>query len=221
MGLWYTAGMSKPEDSGRCINCGFLAKHPSGRNAGLVPTPSYYEIEHHERDVGEVWTNFGFYRADGRIETTAACFRSAANLPEEIATGWSTPGGQDIGKNGVAIEVFERERECESWYRYQAGLSPKEHYDQLMMEQLERSRRDFEERLERDRKQFDLKLFEISQGIQKDSRKIARRSFWFNLLFTLVIVVLTLLQILIALHSRFPQARNLSDWLRRFFLPWM
>jgi hypothetical protein len=77
------------------------------------------------------------------------------------------------------------------------------------MEQLEQSRREFEERLERDRKEFDLKLFEISQKIQNDSHeisansyKIASRAFWFGLISTLVIIALTILQVWIALRPR-------------------
>src|SRR5215475_183207 len=61
--------------------------------------------------------------------------------------------------------------------------TPKDHFDLMSMELMENARRDFELRLEKDRKEFDLKLFEISQKIQEDSRKIASRSFLVQCLF--------------------------------------
>jgi uncharacterized membrane protein (DUF106 family) len=82
---------------------------------------------------------------------------------------------------------------------YTSGFTPSEHLEKLTMETTENSRRDFEMRLEKDRKEFDLKLFEISQKIQEDSRTIASRSFRFNLFFTIVIIVLTIVQIWLAL----------------------
>lgn len=202
------------------MTCGFLAKHPYGQNASLEPTPSYYEMEQNEREHGEAWTTYS-YRADGRIETSAMCFRSAANLPDEIAALWSSPRGQDIGKSGVATEVFKRDRNCKAWYPYTLGLSPKEHLENLSREVAEQSRREYEDRVEKDRRSFDLQLFEISKSIQSDSRKIASRSFWFNLFATVIIILLTGFQVWIALRSQSIEVGSFLARLRRLIVPQM
>jgi len=68
-------------------------------------------------------------------------------------------------------------------------------------EPTESSRRDFELRLEKDRKDFDLKLFEISQKVQEDSRKIAERSDSFNRRMTFFFVVLAFLELFATVAS--------------------
>jgi len=104
--------------------------------------------------------------------------------------------------------VFSKDRECEYWYPYTLGLTPKEHLEEVKMQLLENSRRDFE-----------LRLFKITEQIQKDSRKIATRSFWFNLFFTLVLIFLTCVQIWLALgENRLIFARLLEQLFKLLIL---
>jgi hypothetical protein len=163
-------------DTGRCINCGFLAKRVLLDQRRRAITPSYHEVGWDGREEGYVWecVQDPFV---GPVGAEPFCFTHAADLIPEIGSARGELGNE----LKAAQKVFAKDRHCNSWYRYNPGLSPKEHFEQMNMELLERSRREFEERLEKDRKEFDLKLFETSQRIQDDSRKIAQWSFKSNL----------------------------------------
>ncbi len=60
---------------------------------------------------------------------------------------------------------------------------------------MEEKREKFEQRLEKDRKEFDLKLFELSQKIQNDSKEIVEKSDKFNRRITIFIIVLAVLEV--------------------------
>jgi hypothetical protein len=91
---------------------------------------------------------------------------------------------------------------------------PKDHFDQLNMELLENSRREFELRLERERKEFDMKLFETSQEIEATNQKVATR-------FTVAMIVLTLVQIFLALDWGVIQGHATRLLLRVELSAWM
>jgi hypothetical protein len=200
--------VAESEDKGRCVNCGFLAKRTRSDPSNRASTPKYYEVESEARKNGEVWSYVQDSRI-GPIGTEPFCFRQAAQIADEILS----ITGQFGSDRMAARDVFVKDRNCKSWYRYNPGLNPKDHFDQMNMELLENARRDFELRLEKDRKEFDLRLFEISQKIQEDSRKIASRSFWFNLFFTFVLIVLTLIQIFLAMDWGRATFRQLAEQL--------
>jgi hypothetical protein len=151
-------------------------------------------MEQSERESGNVWDHTADTLA-GRIGTEPICFRGAIDMKGEVDAILKAEDNDKL----AAQRVFNENRNCQLWYPHTPGFTPKEHLEKLIMETTENSRRDFEMRLEKDRKEFDLKLFEISQKIQEDSRKIANRSFWFNFFFTLVLVFLTSVQIWLAL----------------------
>jgi hypothetical protein len=188
--------VAESEDKGRCINCGFLAKRTRPDPSRRASTPKYYEVEIEARNNGDVWS----YVQDSRlaaIGTEPFCFKQAAQITDEIHS--------IVGRNDrtAARDVFAKDRNCKSWYRYNPGLSPKDHFDQMNMELLENSRREFEVRLERERKDFDMRLFEMSQKIQATNQKVATR-------FTIAMIVLTLVQIFLAM-----------DWGRATFRQWV
>jgi hypothetical protein len=194
--------VAESEDKGRCINCGFLAKHATGKDR-RGPTPAYFEIEVSDRDSGQVWSHVAEHGM-GEIQTEPMCFRRAAAIREEIDN--NIKGGDARDARAAAKEICSKDRNCRSWYGYIPGLSPKDHFDQMNMQLLENSRREWEMRLETERKDFDLKLFEASQKIQENNRQIAadsyktaRRSFWFTLFSTIVIGLLTLITLFLTL----------------------
>lgn len=76
------------------------------------------------------------------------CFMGEINLAE-ILKG-------DGDEKLVASILFDRK--CEAWYPYMPGLSPKEHYDQLMHKKLEKDRRDYEERTEESRRRYEARM---------------------------------------------------------------
>lgn len=194
---------------GICFTCGFLA---SQEHSGQNHRQNIYEMDDFVRRYSDS-SNLHIPLSGKAINTRPICFRFVAQLSAEIYQ--STKNGNTDKE--ACQEVFLKERNCKYWYRYIPGLDPKEHYQKLDMELLERSRREFEERLERDRKEFDLKLFKISQDIQKDSAKIASRNFWSSLIFTLIIIALTLVQIALALRTW--SGISLWKYFGRLFMP--
>jgi hypothetical protein len=67
------------------------------------------------------------------------------------------------------MEAVNADRQCDSWHPYMPGLSPKEHYDEVLMQRLEADRRAYEERTEESRRRYEA-------GMAKDS-EADRRSF--------------------------------------------
>jgi len=191
-------------DEGRCVNCGLLGRRAINVQSGAPAiTPAYYEADNYQRQNGDVFSQFQSPGTANNIRTDPFCFLGAADIMQEI--GAASEKGTS-GLRAKAKEVFAKSRNCKSWYRYNPGLSPKDHFDQMNMELLEKSRREWEMRLETERKDFDFKLFEASQKIQESNRQIAadsykttRRSFWFTLFSTGVIVLLTLISLFLTL----------------------
>ena len=176
--------------------------------------PSYYEADERQRQSCEVWSQVQD-TLTGSVRTEPFCFLQSADIVGEIKARCSD---KRLNEKDAAREVFAKERHCPSWYRYNPGLSPKDHFDQMNMELLEKSRREWEMRLETERKDFDLKLFEASQKIQEsnrqiaaDSYKTARRSFWFTLFSTVVIVFLTLITLFLTVLQVWLAMRQSSD----------
>ncbi len=64
-----------------------------------------------------------------------------------------------------------------------------------MMLAMEKRREEFEMQMEKDRKAFDLKLFEMSQRIQNDSKAIVEKSDRFNRRITVLIIILAVLEV--------------------------
>jgi hypothetical protein len=195
--------VAESEDKGRCVNCGFLGKQVKPGQRAI--TPSYYEIDQHGRDTGRVWSQHQDLLT-AEVSTEPVCFKQVVSIREEIEAAKEKAADQ----YEAARQTFERTRHCGSWYQYIPGFGPKEHAERLEKEQWEENRMKFELEIEKQRQDFELKLFEISQKIQENSRKIASRSFWFNLFFTFVIIVLTLVQIFLAM-----------DWGRATFRQWV
>jgi hypothetical protein len=192
-------------DEGRCINCGFLGRrivHPD-MAAKKVIVPAYYECDEQQRQSGKVWSQV----QDLLVENASAepfCFLQMADIREEIKSLCQNDNQTNFD---AAKEVFARERDCKSWYPYNPGLSPKDHFDRMSMELLERARKEFELRLEKDRKDFDLKLFNMGQEIQQHNQSVTNR-------FTIYMICLTLIQVWLAMGD----GRNLVQaWTRELF----
>lgn len=164
------------------------AAHPHPSSTPAI-VPAYYETDELQRQTGDVWSQ----RQNSltpEVRTDPFCFLQVADIMGEIN---SIPRDEnEFRPSGRAKEVFAKDRQCKSWYPYNSGLSPKDHFDQMNVERLEESRREWETRLEAERKDFDLKLFNISQDLQRSNQKVANR-------FTAVMLVLTLVQVWLAM----------------------
>jgi len=69
----------------------------------------------------------------------------------QIAT--ANPG---ITPQQAILRAINKNRDCAKWSLYEPGESPKEHWDEFRMYQLEHDRRKWEKSLERDRRRFDI-----------------------------------------------------------------
>jgi len=135
---------------GRCISCGFLAKHSS---PGKRPA-TYFEIETAERAEGTVFTHtpdaFG-----GPVLTSPICFRGAYALGQEVIEETRLP---DMGNERAAFRVFLKDRSCAKWFSYTPGLSPQQHLGGLAAQELEQRQYQFQQEMEAQRTRWERQL---------------------------------------------------------------
>ena len=140
---------------GRCISCGFLAKHAA---------PGYVEAELYEREIGKVFEHA--VEGSERVITSPICFLGAFALGQEVKEEQQA-GGKT--KEEAARIVLLKDRTCPQWFRYQPGLPPQQHLGGLAMQEMEERqykfqedmelrRRQWEQQLENDRRRFELKM---------------------------------------------------------------
>jgi hypothetical protein len=167
---------------GKCITCGFLGKRDDRPSMAIC-----YEASSFDRLTGD------FTCYSGTVNTFATCiwcFVGEALFHQEMTKDGVTDTNYDR-----VHELIKKDRNCKSWYKWKEFRTPKEHYEELKMMQLEQSRKDFELRIEKERKEFDLKLFDLSQAIQKDSNEVVKKTDSFNRRMTLFIIILALLEV--------------------------
>jgi len=142
------------ESRGRCITCGFFAKHG---------TPGYFEAELFERAEGRV-----FAHKDGTaiIETAPICFQLVAPLADDVVEEQKL--GAKTREEAARLVLFKN-RACPKYFPYRPGLSPQSHLGGLAMqemeqrqykfqEDMEKRRRQWEGQLEHDRRRFEIKV---------------------------------------------------------------
>jgi len=135
---------------GRCRSCGFLSKH--GRDTVNFPSPRFYEVEHSERVYGRFTRHVVSY---GMVaDTEPMCFMGKINLMAIL---------QNEG-DAKLLEAITADRKCEAWYPYMPGLSPKEHYEQLIMQRLEADRRSYEQRTEESRRRYEKEMTDAAEA---------------------------------------------------------
>lgn len=178
---------------GKCVNCGFLCKRPQ---------PAYYLGYCHEADtdtrqngnfsqhliaINEIGMADGYIEKHQYVSTFPWCFVGKVNFLEEI----TNPQTQFDKMREITL----RERNCPSWYPWTEFLSPKEHFEEFKMQQLEKERREFE-----------LKLEEINR---QERKRTDRVMIWL----TIAAVLFAALQVYAALATINPNSW-LFNWLR-------
>lgn len=134
--------------TGRCINCGFLGERLKASGSHNIEC---FGVTKQQRLHGQI-TIEGYY------EVVPCCFVGKYNLPEELGDiSWMVPKYHE-----KVSEIIGRDRHCEDWYTWREFLSPKDHYEEFKMRQLEQDRREWQkwmaEQAERERKQSDKML---------------------------------------------------------------
>lgn len=194
-------------NEGKCRYCGFLSKH--ARHPAGLPSPRFYEMEHSERIDGRFDNHAVAY---GKLaDTEPMCFLEVVNF-EAI--------NQDQGRAKL-LEEINADRQCKSWYPYMAGLSPKEHYEELQMQRLEHDRREFERKLSDmglRAHEANATILESQLKIVSDLKDIAGQTDRFQRRVTLWIITFAIVQVLIAIAVYlFPRESYTDQLLRKLF----
>lgn len=150
----------------RCVNCGFLGKR----------SPQFDEVCFHASGKDRISGIFNRHHtlAGGETNLTDTipwCFVGKGDFLKELGDIKAT-----VIQADKVREIIEKDRKCPSWYPWREFASPKEHFEESMMLAMEDRREKFELQMEKDKKEFELKLFELSQKIQKDSKDILKDS---------------------------------------------
>jgi len=185
--------MQYTEDlKGRCVSCGFLAKHTL---PGSAPE-TYFEVEMAEREAGAVFSHNIVFQGPER--TTLACFRNAAVLGPEVESALKSD--ESAGRQAAAQQVILKDRGCAYWFPYQPGLDPKEHLGGKAMQDVEERRNRFEEAMEERRREFEQRMEqerrEFERGLESERRK-------FNFFLTVLVVLVSLAGVVAAILGIF------------------
>ena len=114
------------DQTGRCVSCGYLAKRAYDRRATFNETRfdrEYLEVDPQEREQGEA----SWYSDpdQGNIQAAPFCFRQVLYFDPSVFK-----------------ETILEDRHCVKWGSYTPGFSPREHYEEAQMLQLEQMRRE-------------------------------------------------------------------------------
>jgi len=187
--------MENNKSEGKCVSCGFLALYvPNSR----VPTPKHFEVDESKRKTGKVEmvaTPFIL----GEFPANLCCYMNKFILDDELP--------HDRSKD-VIIEFIKKNRNCDSWYEYIPGFSPKEHLEMLKSAELEESRRRFEKKMEVDRRIFDKEIYKMTKEV--------------TVILSILVLMFASLQLLVTIWPKFPgNLRNLlieiCDYIIRAF----
>lgn len=174
-------------NEGRCVSCGFLAKY--ARTPDVLHVDLYLEVNLDQRQRGDLCAPIS-----SGVRTAPVCLKHVIPLSSLVDHKAKTLSG-DLQL--AAREIISEDRQCVRWYPYAPGFTPKEHAEQLAMQQLET-----------DRRQFEKELFALSQKVQEDSRAIADATKKITIWIGVIIIFLTLAQcamvVLSYLSSRKP-----------------
>ncbi|MEO2088502.1 MAG: hypothetical protein ABGY75_03265, partial [Gemmataceae bacterium] len=116
------------EDTGRCVNCGFLSRQVYGQ-----PRSTHVEVTPDERlpygvkDVGGRLRTVG-RRLDNSLWYGPCCRAGVPDPPEEYNTGQQPMN--DEAKQRKFLTVIESDRQCPKWCVYTPGVSPDGHLEQ-------------------------------------------------------------------------------------------
>ena len=166
---------------GRCINCGFLSKRRVDK-----PIREFHEATGVDRANGSLWT------VENPFDAMPWCFMRVGQFVRETEP-YIADKEKDRSKP-VPMAEWERamrqiigaDRNCQSFYPWQEGLLPQEHYEELRMQQLEDSRRKFEGTMEQRRREFEEKM-ENDRRYWDEKTETSRRKFEF-VLFLIVLI---------------------------------
>lgn len=149
----------------RCADCGFLALREVQTGAILEAVYRLRTEWINEREL-----------ALGRVrhERTPCCYRQALDFKAEVKAAMA---GQlpEVKQEKVVLPIIQAERECDKFTPWLEDHTPKEHYEMLVNDRLQRELEDRRER-ERDRDQkFQLDMKSSEQKWQQEEHDRNRK----------------------------------------------
>lgn len=140
---------------GKCVNCGFLGKREARSTMSVC-----YEASIIDRLSGNLTSYAG-------VVTRPWCFVGEAFIGDELVENRTTEQDYETMRR-----ILRKDKNCPSWYKWTEFVSPKEHFEEYKMTQLELKRQEFEQQIEGDRRKFELELQKSNEQERKRSDKI-------------------------------------------------
>jgi len=153
---------------GRCINCGFLGKRDCVSSISVC-----YEATAADRLAGQLTeyrmepTQHGGMTNRALLRTYPWCFLGKAHILDEL----NSIGAKDHQTDKVQ-QIIQKDRQCGSWYPWTEFRTPKEHFEEFKMLELEQRREEFEKHMEENRKEFEFKLQKRNEQERKRTDKV-------------------------------------------------
>jgi hypothetical protein len=151
-------------------------------------------------------------------ETEPMCFMGKINLMET----YEKEGAEKF------LEAVTTDRQCDAWYPYMPGLSPREHYEERQMQRLEQDRRAFETRLSdmslmaQDQStivaQQNAEIAEESKRLVAELKEIAQQSDESSKRIGFLVFFLAIAQVVVGFISLYHESYT-DQFLRRIFGP--
>jgi hypothetical protein len=181
----------KEINEGRCISCGFLGKFDR-----------YSGICHEAIPLDRYRGDFGCQGSG--ISTIPWCYRNKVEFKWDVN---NLPNRAAFEKICDKLkEDIKQDRKCPAWYPWTEGCSPKEHFEEFKMLELEQRRQEFEQRMEKERKEFELIL---DNRNREERKRTDRVMIWL----TIALIIFAAMQVYAALATINPN-NWLFDWLR-------
>lgn len=160
--------MEKLSERGACYNCGFLCR----KDVLNTHLALFYEISEEDRKNGRFFT----------LASPGAprCFRGV-DIGREITDATGLPDypirtdEHQQKQNAAAKQVLETNRQCKLWFPYTPGMSPKEHLEEFKILEMERDRKEWQERLEANRREWQKELVALEK---RENKRINRVMIW-------------------------------------------
>ncbi len=165
----------------QCVTCGFFGKHAIADQRPL-PTPTFYEIEFHERQAGQAFSHMPDLSFGKAVKTEPICYRQVVGFSDLINAEIEKGGVWEVGPHqsqAVLLGLILEENDCDEWFEYVWGLNPMQHLGGLASQEAEKRQREWERLLSEDTKKFQTQLAEDTKRFQaeiaKDGGKTQRK----------------------------------------------
>lgn len=125
---------------GKCASCGFLAKYRDGQ---------WWEASIEDRAAGNLSQGGAPHYSIPNCAPNCFVWANDVFFEYGTALGEAEHEGDPAHRTReqATLHVIQRDRHCESWFPFQNGMAPQDHYRELRMLELEQERETLQVRL--------------------------------------------------------------------------